>query len=490
MLEVLPPGTFIEMMRGLLCAGGLEIIDEDPMALLLHAVVVGSPELCSLLIDKGACCEKGAIRPTRNTTIPVHLSGEGTLPMDLEEDEFEEQDEGREEEEGEVEIEEDDEDNVWHHPLWACCLGVPSDHPFFDRLKLGTDHSVMLCEMLLKKGRCSPFQMDARGNLLLDALWCGYWWMNEKRNGLLRPRFELEDNRLRIFRVVRDSMCNWTPARHYLWPSSYQRNVKTLLLCNQRLRNTGRPYLSKDLLVLTLQWLAVAEADNGQTLRRALLSFNVGHIRTVLSERGHALPHAQVARKARKTELVDLALKMKQADEEQTRQSLATSASLPRVIGRLTGREERSGATFVLEIVNPAIQPWVNIGRSFIKHPKGGATLDMDLSKVEYSRRISRLHATIRFNILTRQWEVQIRGRNGLEIDRGKLSGPELCVSSHAWIPLPPSLTFRMPFAFLTFQLEDLIPKPLPNLSSSQPVEENANQKNEDNEDHTAQEKE
>jgi hypothetical protein len=58
--------------------------------------------------------------------------------------------------------------------------------------------------------------------------------------------------------------------------------------------------------------------------------------------------------------------------------------------------------------VNPAAQPWVNIGRSFVKHPKGGATLDMDLSPVEFNRRISRLHATIRFNVLDRRWEVQV----------------------------------------------------------------------------------
>jgi hypothetical protein len=68
----------------------------------------------------------------------------------------------------------------------------------------------------------------------------------------------------------------------------------------------------------------------------------------------------------------------------------------------------RSAASFELEIVNPARQPWVNIGRSFVKHPKGGATLDMDLSPVEFNRRISRLHATIRFNVLDRRWEVQV----------------------------------------------------------------------------------
>ncbi len=32
----------------------------------------------------------------------------------------------------------------------------------------------------------------------------------------------------------------------------------------------------------------------------------------------------------------------------------------------------------------------------------------MDLSPVEFNRRISRLHATIRFNVLERRWEVQV----------------------------------------------------------------------------------
>jgi len=123
------------------------------------------------------------------------------------------------------------------------------------------------------------------------------------------------------------------------------------------------------------------------------------------------------------------------------------------------GREETTGLAFELEIVNPATQPWVNIGRSFVKHPKGGATLDMDLSPVEFNRRISRLHATIRFNVLDRRWEVQIRGRNGIEIDRGTLSGPELCLPSNHWLPLPSSLAFRMPFANLSFQLYDFVPR-------------------------------
>lgn len=116
------------------------------------------------------------------------------------------------------------------------------------------------------------------------------------------------------------------------------------------------------------------------------------------------------------------------------------------------------GAEFELAIVNPEAQPWINIGRSFVKHPKGGASLDMDLSSVQFNRRISRLHATIRFNTLDSRWEVQVRGRNGLEIDRGTIAGPETCLPGNSWIVLPPSLSFRMPFANLSFKIVDLVP--------------------------------
>ena len=42
----------------------------------------------------------------------------------------------------------------------------------------------------------------------------------------------------------------------------------------------------------------------------------------------------------------------------------------------------------------------------------------MDLSAVQFNRRISRLHATLRYNVHACDWEVQVRGRNGLELDR------------------------------------------------------------------------
>merc|ERR1711916_134975 len=55
------------------------------------------------------------------------------------------------------------------------------------------------------------------------------------------------------------------------------------------------------------------------------------------------------------------------------------------------------------------------------------------------------------------RWEMQVRGRNGVEVDRGG-AAPELLLSSSSWVPLPDSLSFRMPFAGLRFSLENFVP--------------------------------
>jgi hypothetical protein len=100
----------------------------------------------------------------------------------------------------------------------------------------------------------------------------------------------------------------------------------------------------------------------------------------------------------------------------------------------------------------------VHLSSSFLSASLGGATLDLDLSAAPLSRRISRLHATIRFDVLVGRWELQVRGRNGVELDQGTLAGPELLLPSPSWLPLPPSLSFRMPFANLVFELKNYVP--------------------------------
>lgn len=117
--------------------------------------------------------------------------------------------------------------------------------------------------------------------------------------------------------------------------------------------------------------------------------------------------------------------------------------------------------------MNPSVQPWVNIGRSFVKHPKGGATLDMDLSAVPLNRRISRLHATLRYHVPAARWEVQVRGRNGLELDDGHPGGPRLVLPSPHWLTLGGGRVFRMPFANLAFELIDLVPSHLKGAAES-----------------------
>ena len=441
LLAAMPPGSYVAMIRHLFSAGADLRHLPHPRQLIMHAIVAGSPELLEIVLSKGA----------------LHAPREQVAAQELVEDldELEELEEAADPDDTRL----SDHGAVWMEPLWTACLGVPpmKEGSIWSRIKVGTDHAVKMARLLLLHG-ASPFLLDGKGNRLVDALWCGSWWphSSNSRNALVRPQFELEDNRLRLVREVKRAMCWWTPARHKLFPVSFRSAAFQFLLCNQRHRRSGQPFLPRVLIHVLMGWIAIAEAADETALRRALLSFNVNHLKSVLVE--HGRDRRQVG-KARKTVLVDLALQAKMEDEEATRRELQQAQALPSIIGRLVGRDEKSGRTFELDIVSPATQPWINIGRSFIKHPKGGATLDMDLSEVEYNRRISRLHATLRFNVHTLDWEVQVRGRNGLELDYGLPTGPEIVMPSHSWLSLSRAgMSFRMPFAQLSFQVADLVP--------------------------------
>jgi hypothetical protein len=155
MQEQLPPGTFIEMVKSLLrhCpGGGTELLGVGGRRLLCDAVVAGSPELIELLLARGCKCVPEASGATT-------ASGGSRLAAG---------------------------GSVWEDPLWVCALGVPSGHPHMQRVKLGTDHSVRMAQMLLAGG-ASPHLTDRRGNRLLEALWCGYWWSSGQRSGPNKP---------------------------------------------------------------------------------------------------------------------------------------------------------------------------------------------------------------------------------------------------------------------------------------------------------------
>ncbi len=144
--------------------------------------------------------------------------------------------------------------------------------------------------------------------------------------------------------------------------------------------------------------MAVAEAHNDNHLRNALESFRKENISDVLQDKGvasdaeageeelpdeatpaaaapspvAASPRSKGKKKKKKTkqDLVDEAVRRREEEDLRARLQQSSATTLPAVIGKLVGREETSGAAFELDIVNPATQPWVNIGRSFVKHPK------------------------------------------------------------------------------------------------------------------------
>lgn len=67
---------------------------------------------------------------------------------------------------------------------------------------------------------------------------------------------------------------------------------------------------------------------------------------------------------------------------------------------------------WVYKLKNPLVEAYVNIGRS---HDNYIYPLHVDLSNAVRANIISRLHASVRFNLEKFAWEVQVFGRNGVE---------------------------------------------------------------------------
>jgi len=322
------------------------------------------------------------------------------------------------------------------YAVWALCVESASDN------------AVIMVRMLLERAGASPFAYDKRGVRLLDVLWARRYWAT--RTTLSHINVVVDDNLWRLRALVRRAMCRWTPVRHPLFPIPFRTTVRTLLLCNNRM---GVRRLPRDLLHVLCQWLAVAEADDPRTLERSLATLTCNGLRDVLED-NDVTP---VRKGARKQVLLDAVVTAKHEVDGSIRRVWEAARTLPAIIGRLVCTDTRTGDVAVaIDIARPTEErPWINVGRLFVKRDKASAPLDMDLAHIEFNRRISRLHVTVRFNVQTRTWQARVHGRNGIDVDVGHIDGPHHYAPASRWIDVP-RLAFLMPFASLAFQIVDM----------------------------------
>lgn len=101
------------------------------------------------------------------------------------------------------------------------------------------------------------------------------------------------------------------------------------------------------------------------------------------------------------------------------------------------------------QLLNPLIQAYVNIGRS---HDHYIYPLHVDLAGAARSNIISRLHASLRFEISTAQWEVQVFGRNGVEFPIYGWVMPNE-TEDDQWRPLKPHAGYRFVIGEVEFEI-------------------------------------
>lgn len=317
-------------------------------------------------------------------------------------------------------------------PLWIACTGN------------GTDHSVDIIHLLLKAG-ATPWLYDIRGSRLTDVVQTGYWFINGSRHeSIQHAHFAFQENRHRIADTLKQHMSHWTPRRHAMFSSAFQKQSFTFLLCNHRLRETGQSWLIRDVLYLIFEWLAVAETFDRVPLEQALGRLKKTHLESIVQ----TLP----AKKTLKRHLIQTALD--EQDQEDTRRvrRRIISESLPETIGRIECRLS-NGTILSYNVPRPSDKPWVNMGRAYVNDPSKGAFADFNLHSVPNNRRVSRLHVSLCFNVIASVWEIRVHGRNGIVFEPDTLLR-----ASDEWIRLPSSLVFKIPSCDLIFQVTSHVP--------------------------------
>lgn len=317
-------------------------------------------------------------------------------------------------------------------PLWIACTGR------------GTDHSVDIIHLLLGAG-AKPWLYDIRGSRLTDVVQTGYWFiMSLRHESIQHAHFTFQENRHRIAYTLKQHMSHWTPRRHAMFSSAFQKQSFTFLLCNHRLRETGQSWLIRDVLYLIFEWLAVAETFDRAPFEHALGRLKKTHLESIVQ--------TQTAKKTLKRDLIQTALEEQEQEDDRRVRRRIISESLPEIIGRIECRV-RNGTVLSYNVPRPNDKPWVNMGRAYVNDPSKGAFADFNLHSVPNNRRVSRLHVSLCFNVIASVWEIRVHGKNGIIFEPDTLLR-----ASEEWIRLPSSLVFQIPFCDLQFQVTSYVP--------------------------------
>ena len=256
-------------------------------------------------------------------------------------------------------------ERIPHYPDWEQHLWVAT-------LNFGSDASYEIVKMLLERGQASPWLYDARGTRLLEALWSRVWHIGS--GSRMRSYFIIEENRIRLVRLLQRSMEKWTPARHAIFPPDFRNRVKTLLMC--------MPGLMRDMRHLIIRELAVAESK---------ISFEqFRNVDLVESLRLHKAP---VPRKRRKTELI--------------RNAVSTYRMEDSVVGwsdgLVVGKLDMYYLDNHIKQIN-LVTPWTSLGRAEL--------IDSPF--------ISRHHFMIRRSFWG-TWQIRVCGKNGLIVNERRV---------------------------------------------------------------------
>lgn len=324
----------------------------------------------------------------------------------------------------------------WQQPLWVACTGLRDN---------GTDHSVDIVNLLLQSG-AKAWLHDARGTRLKDVIQTGYWFITGPRyESMQHAFFSFPENQQRMAYSLKKSMLHWTPWRHFMFSPAFHRQCKSFLMCNYRLRTMGQSWLIRDVLFIVFEWLAVSVTNDNAPFENSL-----GHLKKTQLEA--LVKTTPIRKKILKRELVQTAVAEHVNEEERRVRRRFVSETLPEIIGRIECRLQ-DGTVLSYQIPRPNEKPWVNIGRAYTMHPGKGAFADFNLHSVPHNRRISRLHVSLRFNVMVSVWEIRVHGQNGI-----KMGEENLIIASNQWLWLPKTLVFEIPVCNLTFQVFSNVP--------------------------------
>ncbi len=169
--------------------------------------------------------------------------------------------------------------SVLHEMLCRLMVYCPDDdgtyrvHGFFPCCVFLT-RQLFLCGL-------SPLVRDPSGVLLAANVRAGKWRFVGKIGRLYYMTlldWEPEETAAMSALIREFTPRKWRPDNHRLFPADVRLRIRTLLLCNGRLREDGAVWLPYDPLELLIQWLAVAEVLGEDAIEADVARLQVGEL--------------------------------------------------------------------------------------------------------------------------------------------------------------------------------------------------------------------